>query len=85
MLRRTFVLVIITQAIWSFQIFGQVYLMTEGGPNNATRVLVQYVYETGLRQQNLGYASAMATFLFGLMLVISLFQYRAATRRGDGP
>jgi multiple sugar transport system permease protein len=85
MLRRTFVLVIITQAIWSFQIFGQVYLMTGGGPNNATRVLVQYVYETGLRQQDLGYASAMATFLFGLMLIISLVQYRAATYRGDEP
>ena len=85
MLRRTFVLVIVTQAIWSFQIFGQVYLMTGGGPNNATRVLVQYVYETGLRQQNLGYASAMATFLFGLMLVISLVQYRAATHKGDEP
>jgi ABC-type sugar transport system permease subunit len=48
-------------------------------------VLVQYVYETGLRGQNLGYASAMATFLFGLMLVVSLVQYRAATSRGDEP
>jgi multiple sugar transport system permease protein len=85
LLRRTFVLVFITQVIWSFQIFGQVYLMTGGGPNNATRVLVQYVYETGLRGQNLGYASAMATFLFGLMLVVSLVQYRAATSRGDEP
>ncbi len=85
LLRRTFVLVFITQVIWSFQIFGQVYLMTGGGPNNATRVLVQYVYETGLRGQNLGYASAMATFLFGLMLVVSLVQYRAATHRGDEP
>lgn len=83
MLRRSLVLVAITQVIASFQIFGQVFLMTKGGPNNSTRVFVQYIYETGLRDLDLGYASAMATFLFALMLVISVVQFRAATEK-DG-
>jgi multiple sugar transport system permease protein len=83
MLRRPLVLVLITQVVWSFQIFGQVWLMTKGGPNGATRVLVQYIYETGFRDLKVGYASAMATGLFVLMLVVSLVQYRAATGKGD--
>jgi len=85
MLRRPIVFVLITQVVWSFQIFGQVWLMTKGGPNGSTRVLVQYIYETGFRDLKVGYASAMATGLFVLMLVISLVQYRAATGKGDGP
>lgn len=84
MLRRPMLFVLITQVVWSFQIFGQVWLMTKGGPNGSTRVLVQYIYETGFRDLKVGYASAMATGLFVLMLVISLVQYRAAAGKGDG-
>lgn len=73
-LRRTLVLVIILQVIASFQIFGQVYIMTRGGPAGSTRVLVQHIYESGFRDFSLGYASAMSIFLFFIMLVISFLQ-----------
>lgn len=76
LLRPTLILVAILQVIASFQIFGQVYLMTRGGPANATRVLVQYIYETGFRDWFLGYASAMSVVLFGIMFMISLLQVR---------
>ena len=74
LLRRTIVLVVILQVIASFQIFGQVFLMTKGGPAGATRVLVQHIYERGFRGFELGYGSAMAVFLFSIMFTISLVQ-----------
>ncbi|MDZ7794704.1 MAG: sugar ABC transporter permease [Spirochaetia bacterium] len=75
-LRRTLELVTILQIIMSFQIFGQVYILTKGGPGGTTRVLIQYIYETGFRDYQLGYASAMAFILFLVMAVVSFFQFR---------
>ena len=77
-LRRTLLLVIVLQIIASFQIFGQVYIMTRGGPAGTTRVLIQYIYESGFRDFRLGYGSAMSLFLFVVMFIISYFQFRIA-------
>lgn len=76
-LQRTLLLVIVLQIIASFQIFGQVFIMTRGGPGGATRVLIQHIYESGFRDFDLGYASAMSIFLFAVMFVISYFQFQA--------
>lgn len=75
-LARTLELVTILQVIMSFQIFGQVYILTKGGPGGTTRVLIQYIYETGFRDHQLGYASAMAFALFLVMGVVSFFQFK---------
>lgn len=75
-LQRTLLLVFILQIIASFQIFGQVYIMTRGGPAGTTRVLIQYIYETGFRDFQLGYASAMSLFLFVVMFVVSFIQFK---------
>lgn len=75
-LRRTILLVTVLQGIASFQIFGQVYIMTRGGPGGATRVLIQHIYESGFRDFQLGYASAMSIFLFVLMFVVSYLQFQ---------
>jgi multiple sugar transport system permease protein len=75
-LERTILLVAILQVIASFQIFGQVYIMTRGGPGGTTRVLIQYIYESGFRDFQLGYAAAMSLFLFVVMLLVSYFQFR---------
>ncbi len=75
-LRRTLELVTILQIIMSFQIFGQVYILTKGGPGGTTRVLIQYIYETGFRDHQLGYASAMAFILFLVMAMVSFFQFK---------
>ena len=77
-LQRTLLLVIILQIIASFQIFGQVYIMTRGGPGGTTRVLIQYIYETGFRDFQLGYASAMSLFLFIVMFVVSYIQFKVS-------
>ncbi len=81
-LRRTLLLVTVLQIIASFQIFGQVYIMTRGGPAGTTRVLIQYIYESGFRDFRLGYGSAMSLFLFVVMFVISYFQFRIAPEEG---
>jgi multiple sugar transport system permease protein len=81
-LRHVTILVVVTQLIASFQIFGQVYIMTRGGPGDSTRVLIQHVYEAGFRDFELGYASAVSLFLFVLMLAVSAVQFRLL-RRGE--
>lgn len=80
-IRRTFFLVIIIEVILQFQLFGQAQLMTLGGPNNATRPIVLFIYETGWRQWELGYAAAAAQVLFAMILVAAMIQYRLSAQR----
>ena len=74
------VLVSVTQLIASFQVFGQVYIMTRGGPGDATRVLIQHIYEAGFRDLQLGYAAAVSLFLFVVMAVVSAVQFKLVSR-----
>ncbi len=74
------VLVAVTQLIASFQIFGQVYIMTRGGPGTSTRVLIQHIYESGFRNLELGYAAAVSLFLFVVMAAVSTVQFRLMSR-----
>lgn len=80
-LKHATLLVLVTQVIASFQIFGQVNIMTSGGPGGATDVLVRYIYQTGFRDTELGYASAMSLFLFGTMVLVSLIQFLMSRER----
>ncbi|QIN83289.1 ABC transporter permease subunit [Rubrobacter tropicus] len=70
----------ITQFIISFQVFGLIYVMTEGGPNHATSVYIYYLYERGFAFGNLGYASAMAWLLFVLIAAVTLVQWKLQKR-----
>jgi multiple sugar transport system permease protein len=65
---RTVALVAVVEAVLQFQVFGQAQLLTDGGPNNSTRPLVQFIYETGFKQWSFGYSAAAAQVLFALML-----------------
>ena len=80
-IRRTVALVAIIEVILQFQIFGQVQLMTNGGPNNSSRPIVQFIYEAGFRQWALGLSAAAAQVLFALMLVGVAVQTWIARRR----
>ena len=79
-IRRTIVLVALIEVVLQFQIFGQVLLITGGGPDNASRPLVQYIYEVGFRDWQLGYAAAASQVLFALMLLAALAQVWANRR-----
>lgn len=66
----------IVQFIQQFQVFGQPYVMTDGGPNNSTMTLVYYLYNAAFSQQRFGYAAAVGYLLFGLLVVVSYVNYR---------
>jgi len=74
-LKRTITVVVVLQIILHFQVFGQAHLMTGGGPNDSTQVLVRYIYQTAFRDSELGRASAMAVFLFVIMGGFSILQF----------
>jgi multiple sugar transport system permease protein len=60
----------------SFQVFGLLYVMTDGGPGYSTTVYVYYLYQNAFRLFKMGYASALAFFLFALIMLMTLFQWR---------
>ena len=76
LLRPVLMFVIVTQTIFSFQVFVPVYQMTKGGPLDSTKVIVYYIYEQGFRLQDMGYASAMSVVTLVLLLMISWVQMR---------
>jgi multiple sugar transport system permease protein len=76
LLRPAAFFVILTTIIFSLQVFGQIFVMTSGGPGNSTLVLVQYLYMVGFRLFRLGYASTIGFVLFLIILIFSLLQFR---------
>ena len=76
LLKPTMLFIVIILTIRCLQVFDQVYVMTGGGPLNRTRVAVLYIYQNGFIFQRAGYASAMAIALFGIILMITLFQLK---------
>lgn len=76
MLTPTTFFVLITTLILSFKVFGQVNIMTQGGPLKATTVLVFYIYEAAFRLNEMSYASAMAWILFVIIFVITYVQWQ---------
>lgn len=64
----------------SFQTFTQAYVMTNGGPSNATLFYMLYLYNKAFRQFQMGYASALAMVLFLIMVTFTLVQFRLSRR-----
>ncbi len=62
--------------IGSFQVFTSAFILTNGGPQNATLFTVLYIYRLGFEQNNMGVASAVAWILFLIILIFSLIQLR---------
>jgi multiple sugar transport system permease protein len=83
MLRRTTVLIVVLQLLASLKVFDQIYLMTQGGPNHATRPVIQYVYETSFTGYRTGYGTAISYVFFALILVISLSQLKLFHSRDE--
>ena len=71
------------QFIASFQIFGQVYIMTDGGPGDSTQTLVMYLYRMAFHNQSFGYAAAIGYFLFAVLVGVSLVNYFVIGGGGD--
>jgi multiple sugar transport system permease protein len=84
MLGRTTTLVAVLQVIASLKIFDQVYLITAGGPNYATRTAIEYIYDTGFTSQRVGYASAASLVLFVVILIVSFIWLGLVSRQEKG-
>jgi len=69
---------LIMNVIGSFQIFTQSYIMTQGGPNNATLTMVLFLYRKAFQQFRHGYASAIAWALFGIIMGLTLLVLRSS-------
>jgi multiple sugar transport system permease protein len=65
--------------IGSFQVFTQAYILTTGGPNNATLTYVMLIYNKGYLQFHFGYASALAWVLFAIILAFTLLAVRLSS------
>jgi multiple sugar transport system permease protein len=67
-------LAVILTVISSFQIFDQAFIMTAGGPSNATNTIVLYIFQNGFQFFKMGYASAIAWALFAVIFSFTLIQ-----------
>jgi multiple sugar transport system permease protein len=81
LLARTTTLVTVLQIIASLKIFDQIYLMTSGGPDFATRPAIQYIYDVGFTDYRVGYASAVSMVLFAIILAVSLIWFTIVRRQ----
>ena len=75
-IRKTTFFVSTMLIIGTFQVFDAAYLLTSGGPGNATITLVYYIYNKGFKDLKMGYASAMSLCLFAIIFVFSLMNMR---------
>lgn len=67
---------LITSIINSFKVFGQVNIMTRGGPGDATSVLVFYIYTSAFRFFSMGYAASMSWVMFLILFIITVIQWQ---------
>ncbi len=75
LLSPTILFVSLITTISSFQVFDLIYLMTQGGPENSTSVLVYHMYKNAFEFFKIGKASAIAYVLFGVILFLSMLQW----------
>ena len=81
MLSPTLLFVSVILTINAFQSFGQIDLLTQGGPSDSTNVIVYSIYQEAFQNRNAGVASAQAVVLFVIVLVLSLVQFTFFERR----
>lgn len=80
LLSPTILFLAVISVIGALQIFEQPQILTNGGPGDATRTIVLYLYEQGFRFFDMGYASAIAISLFAIILVFTALQFRLSRR-----
>lgn len=81
LLSNTTFFVVVMAAIFSFQAFDQMYVMTSGGPFFRTETLVMLIYSTGFKDYDIGYASAISWALVLVVLAFSLGQMKFFSKR----
>ena len=81
MISPTLFFLTIIGVIQSFETFGQIDILTNGGPLNSTNVIVYSIYEEAFSYGNFGYASAQAVVLFILMVIVTYVQFKFGEKK----
>lgn len=81
-IKRTIYLNILLQIIACWKVFGQIYMITRGGPSNTTRPIIQYIYQSAFDKNKLGYGAAMSYVLFIIIVICTLIEQHVE-RKGD--
>ncbi|SDK54351.1 carbohydrate ABC transporter permease [Natronorubrum texcoconense] len=69
------IFVVIVTFVGSFQVFGQPFIMTDGGPSFSTTTIVLYLYDTAFTGRDFGYAAAVGYVLFMILIAVSATSY----------
>ncbi|WIB42642.1 sugar ABC transporter permease [Curtobacterium sp. MCLR17_058] len=83
MLSNTMAFVVIVALIAALQAFDQIYVLTGGGPYRSTETIVMQIYQSGFKDLDLGFASALAYVLLIATLLLSLVQFLFFGKRGE--
>jgi lactose/L-arabinose transport system permease protein len=75
-LRPAITLTLVLSTIGTLQLFDEPYVLTNGGPNNATLTVGMYLYQNGFKYFDFGYASAIGYVLTGIIGILALVQFR---------
>ncbi len=80
MLSPTIFFILVIFMIGALQVFDTIIVLTAGGPGDATRSVVLYIYEIAFRTFNMGYAAAVSMTLFAIILVLTALQFWISRR-----
>jgi len=81
LLRPSMAIVAVMSSIAAMKVFEEIYVMTQGGPMDASKTLVYFIYETAFAEFEMGLAAAAGVVLFGITLVLSLINLRLLRKR----
>lgn len=82
-IKETILVSSIITVIGAFKVFDEVYVMTAGGPGRSTEVLASYLYRTGFRNDEMGYAATIATLIFLITFVVTLIQLKVSKEKDE--
>jgi multiple sugar transport system permease protein len=80
LLSPTILFLLTMNTIGAFKVFESIVVLTNGGPGDATRSLVMYIYEQGFKSLNMGYASAISLLLLAVIVIITALQFFLSRR-----
>ena len=75
------IFVVVINTIRSWQVFPEVFTLTQGGPVGTTNTLVNHLYETAFRYHEMGYASAISFILLAIIMFFAFIQMKILQKR----
>lgn len=88
LVKDTILVTSVITVIGAFRVFSEIYVMTGGGPGHTTETLASYMYRAGFRNDEMGYSSAIAGFIFVILLLLTMVQMKLSgnfEKVKDGP